>query len=118
MAEWTLEGQTPRIIAGGGSGAAQELDKQRLGAALKALGDVAHDRYRRSLNLVAQAEVLRKRSFPRMLVHVVRQFAGVLPHVEVFEALDCCHWFVWWLKVEGWKVEGWKVEGWRLKGER
>ncbi len=39
----------------------EEIDEQRLGSAFESLGDIGHDGYRRSANLITQAEVVSER---------------------------------------------------------
>jgi hypothetical protein len=57
-------------FSAGALSVAEKADELNVAAAVKAFGDVVHDRAGCALNLVAQAEVLRKARSTRALVHV------------------------------------------------
>jgi len=75
-------------FAAGAFGDVEELDELGVAAALKALGDIGHDRHRGAAYLVNQAQVLREGRAARKRVHFIRQGPRLLTDDQVLEVAD------------------------------
>src|SRR6266516_5585471 len=57
----------------------------------KSLRYVSYNRNTGALNLIAQAEVSRKTTVARRFIDCSRDLSGLLPGLNIFEFLECCH---------------------------
>src|SRR2546425_7164499 len=68
-----------------------EVSKLFVRISSKSLRYVSHDRNAGALNLIAQAEVSRKATVARRFIDCSRDLSGLLPGLNIFEFLECCH---------------------------
>lgn len=73
---------------GRGFGLAEVVDKLAPRSAFEAFGDVGHNAHSRTLDLVAEAEVLRKGTSICVLIDRIGQRPRCLPDSQVFEGLS------------------------------